>query len=138
MNIKIREITAIPTLMYWRKEVIENVSGEVPSKRLLVEIRRYYRTHIADGTHIAIVAEADGTDVGCGAICLFDGLPSSGNPSGRCACLVNIYVRREYRRRGIGRTIIKWLVAKARQSGYDRIRFESTDKACGSSGKVDL
>lgn len=138
MNIKIREITAIPTLMYWRKEVIENVSGEVPSKRLLVEIRRYYRTHIVDGTHIAIVAEADGTDVGCGAICLFDGLPSSGNPSGRCACLVNIYVRREYRRRGIGRTIIKWLVAKARQSGYDKIWFESTDKACGSSGKVDL
>lgn len=138
MNIKIREITALPTLMHWRKEVIENVFGEVPSKRLLVGIRRYYRTHIADGTHIAIVVNADGTDAGCGAICFFDELPSTGNPSGRCAYLMNIYVRREYRGRGIGRTIIMWLVEKARQSGCDKIRFESTDKDCNSSGTMGL
>ena len=62
MNVNIREITAIPTLMHWRREVIENVFGTEPSKRLLVANRQYYRRHIDDGTHIAIVASAYDTD----------------------------------------------------------------------------
>lgn len=64
MNVTIRETTAIPTLMHWRQEVIENVFGVTASKRLLVANRRYYREHLADGTHIAVVAQMDDTDVG--------------------------------------------------------------------------
>lgn len=125
----IREITAIPTLMHWRKEVIENVFGMTPSKRLLVANRRYYRQHIADGTHIAVVAEMDGTDVGCGAMCLSEELPSPDNPSGKCAYLMNIYVREEYRGHGTGHSIVRWLVDKARESGCDKIYLETTEGA---------
>ncbi|MGM9821323.1 MAG: GNAT family N-acetyltransferase [Muribaculaceae bacterium] len=129
MNITIEERTAIPTLMHWRKEVIENVFGVIPSKALLVANRRYYNTHIADGTHIAIVAFIDGADAGCGAICLTDELPSPDNPSGRCAYLMNIYVRREYRRHGIAHAIVRWLVEKAQSLGCDKIYLETTDGA---------
>lgn len=129
MKVTIREITAIPTLMHWRKEVIENVFGVTPSKRLLVENRRYYQKHIADGSHIAVVAEADDSDAGCGAICLSEELPSPDNPSGRCAYLMNIYVRREYRERGVGHAIVGWLVDKARGLGCDKIYLETTDCA---------
>lgn len=129
MNISIMEISAIPTLMHWRAEVIENVFGVVPSRRLLVANRRYYRQHIPDGTHIAVVADVDGTDAGCGAICMSDELPSPENPSGRCAYLMNIYVREEFRGRGVGRAIVRWLVEKARQLGCDKIYLETTDCA---------
>lgn len=129
MKTMIREVTAIPTLMHWRKEVIEHVFGVEPSKKLLVFTRRYYREHLADGTHIAVVAEADGADAGCGAICLTDELPSPDNPSGRCACLMNIYVREPYRRRGIGRLIVCWLIEKARGLGYDKIWLETSEGA---------
>ena len=126
MKVNIKEITAMPTLMHWHKEVIESVSGTEPSKRLLVASRRYYREHIADGTHIAVVAQIDDTDVGCGAICIYEELPSPDNPSGRCACLMNIYVRREYRGHGIGHSILCRLVEKARHSGCDKIWLETT------------
>ena len=129
MKITIREVAAIPTLMHCRYEVIENVFGIVPSKRLMVENRRYYRKHIADGTHFAVIAEMDGEDIGCGAICLSDELPSPDNPSGKCACLMNIYVRREYRRQGAGHTIVKYLLDKARELGCDKIFLETTDGA---------
>ena len=89
-KLSIREITVIPTLMHWRAEVIENVFGEKPSKRLLVANRRYYREHIADGSHMAVVAEIGDRGVGCGAICLSEELPSPDNPSGRCAYRVII------------------------------------------------
>lgn len=129
MNIGIKEITALPTLMHWRIVVMEDVFGVTPSRRLLVENRRYYRKHIADGTHIAVVAQADGEDAGCGAICLSEELPSPDNTSGRCAYLMNIYVRPEYRRHGIGHSIVRWLVEKARQLGCGKIWLETTDRA---------
>ena len=129
MKVVIKEVTAIPTLMRWRREVIENVFRQEPSGRLLVENRRYYRTHIADGSHIAVVAVLDGVDVGCGAVCFSDELPSPDNHSGRCAYLMNIYVRKEYRAQGVGRSIVGWLVQKARQERCDKIWLETTDGA---------
>lgn len=129
MNLNIREITAIPTLMHWRKVVIENVFGVTPSKRLLVANRQYYRKNIADGRHIAIIAEIDDVDVGCGALCLSEELPSPDNPSGKCAYLMNIYVREAYRGQGVGHSIVRWLVDKATQLGCDKIYLETTDCA---------
>lgn len=129
MNVTIREITAIPTLMHWRREVIENVFGVVPSKRLLVANRQYYLKHIADGSHIAVVADVGGEDAGCGAICLSEELPSPDNPSGRCAYLMNIYVRDGFRLHGVGHSIVRWLVGKARELGCDKIYLETTDGA---------
>lgn len=112
--------------MHWRREVIENVFGTEPSKRLMVANRQYYRRHIADGTHIAVVASTDDTDAGCGAICLTEELPSPDNPSGRCAYLMNIYVREEFRNSGVAHAIVRWLVNKARQLGCDKIYLETT------------
>lgn len=128
-TLSIREITAIPTLMHWRREVIEQVFGVAPSARLLVANRRYYREHVADGSHLAVVAAIDDTDVGCGALCLSEELPSPDNPSGRCAYLMNIYVREAYRGRGIGHAIVRWLVNRARETGCDKIYLETTDGA---------
>ncbi len=129
MTVTIRQRIAIPTLMHWREEVIENVFGVKPSKALLAANRRYYMKHIADGSHIAVVAEADGVDAGCGGICLTEELPSPDNPSGRCAYLMNIYVRKEYRNHGIGHFIVRWLVEKARETGCDKIYLETTEEA---------
>lgn len=128
-NVTFRQVIVIPTLLHWRKEVIENVFGIIPSKALLAANRRYYQRHIADGSHIAIVAVVGGLDVGCGAICLSEELPSPDNPSGRCAYLMNIYVRAEHRGHGIGHAIVRWLVAKARELGCDKIYLETTDCA---------
>lgn len=137
----IREVTAIPTLMHWRREVIENVFGIEPSKRLLVANRQYYQRNIAAGRHIAVIAEMEGAEAGCGAICLSEELPSPDNPTGRCAFLMNIYVRKEFRGQGIGRAIVRWLVDKARQLECGKTYLETTDEArplCKESGFKDL
>lgn len=128
-NVNIREVIVLPTLMHWRKEVIENVFGKTPSKELMSANRQYYMKHIADGTHIAIVAETDDIDVGCGGMCLSEELPSPDNPSGRCAYLMNIYVREEYRRHGIAHSIVHWLVHKAKQLKCGKIWLETTEGA---------
>ena len=123
----IREVTDLDILMRWRAEVLRNVFGEEPDADLLEENRRYYARHIAAGSHLAIVASEDGVELGCGGVCLTDELPSPDNPSGHCAYLMNIYVRREYRQRGVAHAIVRRLIAEARRRGCDKIYLETTD-----------
>lgn len=126
MNCELKEIRAIPTLMHWRAEVIEHVFGRKPDRRLLVANRQYYRKSMADGTHAAFVAVLDGEEVGCGAICFSEELPSPDNPSGHCAYLMNIYVRESFRCRGVGHAIVARLLEEAKTRACGKIYLETT------------
>lgn len=123
---ELQQIKALPTLLMWRQEVLRHVFGEEPSARLLDENLRYYREHIEDETHFAITAKWNGEDAGCGAVCFTDELPSPDNPNGKCAYLMNIYVREAYRQHGIAHEIVKRLVEEARKHECRKIYLETT------------
>lgn len=124
--ITLRETSDLRELMEWRREVIANVFGREPDAALMDANLEYYRNNIPSGRHIAFVAEADGIPAGCGAICLSEELPSPDNPSGRCAYLMNIYVRKEFRAHGLGHDIVRILVETAREKGCGKIYLETT------------
>ena len=126
--IGIRRITDISELLAWRREVIENVFGEEPSEGLLEENRKYYVKHIGDGTHLAYLAIMDDEEVGCGSICLSDELPSPDNPSGHCAYIMNIYVRKNYREKGAGHAIVRRLIEEAEKRNCGKIYLETTSE----------
>ncbi len=121
------EITDIKELMDWRSEVIEHVFGQEADDALLSANRRYYEKHIADDSHLAFVAECDGEQCGCGAVCFSDELPSPDNPSGRCAYLMNIYVREPHRNKGIAHHVVSHLIEKAKRRGCGKIYLETTE-----------
>lgn len=125
---QIRCITSLEELIKWRKEVIANVFGTMTDKALLESNRHYYVTHIPDRSHIALVASIDGIDCGCGAVCFSEELPSPDNPDGKCAYLMNIYVREAYRNRGIAHIIVSHLLDIAMERGCDKIYLETTDE----------
>lgn len=108
MSSRIEPVYEIDRLMMWRREVIRTVFGVDSTEDLLAANRKYYERHIADGSHLAVVADVDGREAGCGALCFTEELPSPDNPSGRCAYLMNIYVRPMFRSRGIGHEIVSY------------------------------
>ena len=124
------------TPMPWRREVIAEVFAQEPGSELLAANRDYYARHIDDGTHEAFVAVADGEEAGCGGLCLYQELPSPDNPTGRCAYLMNIYVRKPYRRRGLGAAITRYLVEQARWHRCGKIYLESSDMASALYGSL--
>ncbi len=126
--IELKEIRSIPTLMRWCEEVIRNVFGQEPDKRLFAENQRYYTQHIADGTHLAFVASVDGEEAGCGAVCQTDELPSPDNPSGRYAYLMNIYVSEAFRNHGVAHHVVSRLIEEAQRLGCNKIYLETTDE----------
>ncbi len=125
--VQLKEVTDISDLMRWRAEVIEHVFGQKADDNLLLANRRYYETHIPADTHYAIVAECDGAECGCGAVCFTDELPSPDNPSGKCAYLMNIYVRAPFRSQGIAHKIVSRLIDESKSRGCGKIYLETTD-----------
>lgn len=139
--IELRRETDIDTLMEWRREVIRNVFGITATGALLEANRKYYNRNIPTGSHQAFVASMDGKDVGTGSICLTEELPSPDNPNGKCAYLMNIYVREPYRNHGIAKSIIDHVVKVAKGLGCGKIYLESTDMAkplYGECGFIDM
>lgn len=116
----------IDSLAKWRSEVISEVFGKEPNETLLNANRAYYMKHVPNGSHSAIVGYHDENPAGCGGICIYDELPSPDNPSGRCAYLMNIYVKKAFRHMGIGKAIVLRLIDEARHKGCGKIYLETT------------
>lgn len=124
--IELQEIKDLDALLRWRKEVVEQVFGTQVDDKLLESNRHYYIRHIADNSHIAFIAKFDGKESGCGAVCFTEELPSPDNPSGKCAYLMNIYVRELFREHGIAHHIVSRLIDEAKTRGCEKIYLETT------------
>lgn len=132
----IREITDIESIMAWRAEVLREVFGEEPTAALLEANREYF----ASAEYLACEIPGEG----CGAVCFQREMPSPDNPSGRCAYLMNMYVRRPFRRKGHGSELVRWLVGEARRRGCGKIYLETTAagrgmyESCGFADFKDI
>ncbi len=131
MEIQIRQATIqdLDLLMQWRMEVLHAVFS-IPSGQsapeLAEENRRYYQQELPRGGHIACFAYRGEEIVGCGGICLYPEMPSPDNPNGKCAYLMNIYARPQFRRQGVGGRIVRWLIGQAKQRGATKIYLETS------------
>ena len=133
-GLKIERIRSLEQLLRWRAEVIKDVFGAPASTELLKANARYYDFHNADGTHVAFEAQLPDKDgkleaIGCGGVCFYEELPSPDNENGRCAYIMNLYVREAWRNEGVGGDILKALVDLARFRGCGRIMLETTPMA---------
>lgn len=132
IKVRAAQIKEIDTILAWRMEVLNEVFGQLDSetaRRLLAANRNYYQKHLPSGTHMAAFVEEDGEIIGCGGLCYQRELPSPDNPNGKCAYIMNIYIRPQHRRQGYGRLLIQWLADKALLLGIHKIYLESTQKA---------
>ncbi len=119
-------------LVAWRMEVLRCVF-ELPEDADVSALReenlRYYREELPRGGHVAAFAELGGERVGCAALCLQREMPSPDNPDGRCAYLMNVYVRPAHRGRGVARALVSRLVSWARERGIPKVYLETTPAA---------
>lgn len=129
-HIAIRELGVedIELLLQWRMEVLGCVFADVDgwdAAQLREENLRYYEQALGT-THHAFIAALDGTDVGCGAICLHDEMPSPDNVSGTCAYIMNVYTREQARGQGVATAIMDRLIGEARSRGAEKIYLEAS------------
>lgn len=132
MEIHIRQVTIqdLDLLMQWRMEVLHEVFAIPPEQavpELETENRRYYQAELTRGGHVACFAYMGEEIVGCGGMCLYSEMPSPDNPNGKCAYLMNIYARPQFRRHGVGDAVVCWLIGQAEQRGISKIYLETSE-----------
>lgn len=132
MDIEIRKagLRDIDLLMEWRMRVLHEVftiPNDQPTEELEQANRLYYQSTLGTDGHIACFAYIENEIIGCGGICVYQEMPSPDNPSGQCAYLMNIYTRPKYRRQGVGKDIVNWLLNQALKAGIAKIYLETSE-----------
>ncbi len=132
MEIQIRkaDIADIDTLVQWRMTTLHEVFPDSVydfPENLEEENRAYYLWALPAEAHIACFAYADDEIVGCGGVCLHEEMPSPDNPTGKCAYLMNIYCAPSCRGRGVGGSIVRWLIDRAKERNITKIYLETTE-----------
>lgn len=92
--------------------------------RVFVERTRDYFTNGAQTTVLAFDGE---NAVGCATICYVQVMPTFSHPTGKRAHIMNVYVREEFRRRGIAREMMKMLLDEAKSRGVTQITLDATE-----------
>lgn len=94
----------------------------------------YFRRALADGEYVAWVAEDDAGQPLAGAGVQFRPLIPRTDPAGRTllvgreGLILNVYVERAHRRRGIARALMETLIAWAPGAGIVRLVLHASDE----------
>ena len=132
MNItwKKAALSDLDTLVTTRAEVLR-AANKLDDKADMSEVeacsREYYARALADGSHTAYLVYDGDVFAGAGGVSYYEVMPTYHNPSGKKAYIMNMYVRPEYRRRGIAIKTLDLLVKDARERGVELISLEATD-----------
>lgn len=90
----------------------------------ITESSRYF----LDGNQTTILALDEGQVIGCASISYIRVMPTFSHPTGKRAHLMNVYTRKDYRRRGISRRMVEMLIAEAREKGATEISLDATEQ----------
>ena len=122
--VKIAQKSDLPEVLAIRMEMLSVVNAGKSFDAAFVERSRDYFTNGAQTTVLAFDGE---NAVGCATICYVQVMPTYSHPTGNRAHIMNVYVREEYRRRGIAREMMEMLLDEAKLRGVSQITLDATE-----------
>lgn len=112
-----------------RLECLRVVYGFPESFSFSADLVAQSRKYFLEGDHITVLAlDESGKCVGIASLCFIGVMPTFEHPSGKRAHLMNVYVRAEARRRGIGKAMAARLIEEARAQGATEITLDATEE----------
>ena len=126
MEIKKTTPNDIENLMEIRLEMLRVVNnlndGEIFSDKL-IECSREYFLH---GDQTTVFAMEGDKIAGCATLSYITIMPTFDHPTGKRAHLMNVYTRAQFRRRGVGRQMVQFLIEEAKSRGVTEISLDAT------------
>lgn len=116
----------IELLMNVRLEMLKEVNDLSDSYQYDSVLVEESRTYFEEGNQTTILAFDGNTVVGCASISYIWIMPTFSHPTGLRAHLMNVYTKKDYRRRGISKKMVEILIEEARTKGVTEISLDST------------
>lgn len=123
-------IADIELLTESRIEVVRSVyelDDSVNTSEIEKQSNDYYKEHLPNGEHIAYLIFDNDTFIGTGGVSFYKVMPTCDNPTGRKAFVMNMYIRPQYRRKGIASHILELLLEDVRKEGVTYIGLEASE-----------
>lgn len=122
----------IEDLMSVRLEMLREVNDLPPDaqfSKTLVDCSHEYFLNGDQTTVLAIDSGDDGKEskiIGCASISYITIMPTFDHPAGKRAHLMNVYTRAEFRRSGVGKLMVEFLIDEAKSQGVTEISLDAT------------
>ena len=102
----------------------EGAKEDIDLKRAL---RDYYNRHMADGTFVSWLAVEDGEIVGTSGMSFVEKPPYFSCVNGRIGLLSSMYTKRDHRKQGIAKELLRRVVQEAREYGCGTVQITASD-----------
>lgn len=86
------------------------------------------KAYFANEDQTTVLAYDGESPIGCATICYQFLMPTFDHPTGKRAHVMNVYVDKNYRRRGIARKMMELLIEEAKDRGVTEISLDATKK----------
>ena len=126
MEIKKTTPNDIENLMEIRLEmlrVVNNLNDSENFSDKLIECSREYFLH---GDQTTVFAMEGDIIAGCATLSYITIMPTFSHPTGKRAHLMNVYTREAFRRRGVGRQMVQFLIDEAKSRDVTEISLDAT------------
>ncbi len=90
-------------------------------------LRFYYNKHMEDGTFVSWIALVGEKVIATSGISFVEKPPYFGCPSGKIGLLSSMYTDGDYRRKGIAKKLLSFVVEEARKYGCGMIQITASD-----------
>ncbi len=128
MDIVYRKATVndIALLTAFRQKQLSE-EGAAHAADIAENITGYFLTAMQEGSFTAWVAEADGKTVASCGMCFYKKPPYYQNVSGGLGEVCSVYTEKEYRRKGIAKTLLSRVMDEAAARGVYIIRVSASE-----------
>ncbi|MCR5080011.1 MAG: GNAT family N-acetyltransferase [Treponema sp.] len=126
MTIKKTDANDIETLMQIRLEMLRVVNNLNDSEDFSDQLLECSREYFLNGDQTTVFA-MDGDKIeGCASLSYTTIMPTFDHPTGKRAHLMNVYTRSQFRRRGVGKMMVQFLIDEAKSRGVTEISLDAT------------
>lgn len=126
MTIRKTNQNDIETLMQIRLEMLRVVNNLNDSESFSDELLECSREYFLNGDQTTVFAMDGDKIAGCASLSYINVMPTFDHPTGKRAHLMNVYTRAQFRRRGVGKMMVEFLIEEAKSRGVTEISLDAT------------
>lgn len=127
MEIKKATQNDIDDLMQLRLEMLKVVNSLNEDANFDEKLIQCSREYFLNGDQTTVFAMEGNKIAGCASISYITIMPTFSHPTGKRAHLMNVYTRKEFRRKGVGKMMINFLIDEAKSRGVTEISLDATE-----------
>ena len=127
MEIKKATQNDIDDLMQLRLEMLKVVNSLNEDANFDEKLVQCSREYFLNGDQTTVFAMEGNKIAGCASISYITIMPTFSHPTGKRAHLMNVYTRKEFRRKGVGKMMINFLIDEAKSRGVTEINLDAPE-----------